>query len=135
MGIFILLFVVFGMGYNLLFMEEYLFGRIFGSPAKIARQTVDYAIGNDKVKDIITYYDIGAYDLRLSSKYSSRFYTAPSRDYTEKIKTHKGFFMVVDFPSIDKDGVYWPLIERCEEFKKFSDKNVRAYLFDCTNSQ
>ena len=95
-------FIVFGIGYNLLFMNEYLFGALWGSVDKVAKETIQYVNLNPAVKGVITYYDIGAYGLHLSGKYYSRFYTAPKRDYTPKIEAYRGQYMIVDFPAIDK---------------------------------
>lgn len=131
-GLFLSLFIVFGLGYNLLFSTEYLFGHIYGSVDKVAKETIEYVNSNKAIKGVITYYDIGAYYLRLSGKYSSRFYTAPKRDYTPKIKSYRGQYMIVDFPAIEKGGRYWPLISHCPLLKKFQDKKVESYVFDCS---
>ncbi len=131
--IFLAIFLVFGLGYNLLFDSEYLFGSLYGSVDKVAKETIEYVNSNDAIKGVITYYDIGAYYLRLSGKYVSRFYTAPKRDYTPKIQSYRGQYMIVDFPAIDKQNDrYWPLVGRCPLLKKFQDKRVESYVFDCS---
>ena len=130
--LFLAVFIVFGLGYNILFSTEYLFGPIYGSVDKVAKETIQYVNSSNNIKEVITYYDIGAYYLRLSGKYYSRFYTAPKRDYTPKIEAYRGQYMIVDFPTIDKNGRYWPLIARCSLLKKFQDKKVESYIFDCS---
>lgn len=132
--IFLTSFLVFGFGYNLLFINEYLFGSIFGSVPKVARETVNFVIENKSIKEVVTYNDIGAYELKLNNKYLSRFYTAESRDYTQKIKDYRGNYMIVDFPSINKNGRYWPLLKDCSILKEFKDKNIQSYVFDCQNT-
>src|SRR3989344_4090673 len=127
-----IVFLVFGIGYNLIFMNEYLFGSLFGSVPTITRTSIDYVRNNPDITNVITYYDIGAYYLRLSDKYEARFYTAPSRDYTVRMDAYRGHYMIVDFPAIDKNGRYWPLIARCPLLKKFQDKEVESYIFDCS---
>lgn len=126
------LILVFGVGYNLLFLNEYLGRNIYGNIPDISRKTINYVLENEEINNIITYYDIGAYYLKKSGKYSSRFYTASSRDYTEKLTTFDGYYMIVDFPPIDKNGRYWPLISRCDLIKTFSDKSALSYIFDCS---
>ena len=123
--------IISGIGYNIIFSAEYLFGSIYGSVDKVAKETIQYVNSNSSIKEVITYYDIGAYYLRLSGKYYSRFYTAPKRDYTPKIENYRGHYVIVDFPAIDKNGRYWPLIARCPLLKKFQDKKVESYIFDC----
>lgn len=129
---FLVLFIVFGLGYNLIFSAEYLSGYIYGSVDRVAKETIKYVNSNDAVKEVITYYDIGAYYLQLSEKYSSRFYTAPARNYTKKLTEYRGQYLIVDFPAIDKRGRYWPLISRCPLLKKFQDKKVESFIFDCS---
>lgn len=129
---FLAVFIIFGFGYNTLFSNEYLSGSVYGSVDRVAKNTIRYVNSEETIKEVITYYDIGAYYLYLSGKYSSRFYTAPARDYTPKIQSYRGQYMIVDFPAIDKDGRYWPLISRCPLIKKFQDKKIESYVFDCS---
>lgn len=128
----LLLFTVFGIGYNILFLNEYLGKSLYGNVPEVSKKTINYIIENPNIRNVITYYDVGAYYLRKSDQYHSRFYTAPSRDYTPKLSTFDGYYMIVDFPPIDKNGRYWPLISRCDLIKTFSDKSVNSYLFNCT---
>ena len=130
--LFLAVFIVFGVGYNIIFSTEYLFGPINGSVDKVAKETIQYVNSSNAVKEVITYYDIGAYYLRLSGKYNARFYTAPTRDYSERINAYRGQYMIVDFPGIDKDGRYWPVISKCPLLKKFQDKKIESYIFDCS---
>jgi len=129
--LFVILFLVFSIGYNILFLNEYLFGSIYGSVPNVAKESVDYVLNNPDISSVITYYDTGAYYLRLGNKYSARFYTAITRDYTERLSTYKGYYMIVDFPAIDKRGRYWPYLERCNTVKKFNDKKIDAYILNC----
>ncbi|MEK7603571.1 MAG: glycosyltransferase family 39 protein [Patescibacteria group bacterium] len=131
-SIFLTVFVIIGLGYNIFFGGEYLFGSVYGSVDKVAKETIEYVNSEDAIGKVITYYDIGAYYLRLSGKYYSRFYTAPKRDYTPKIANYRGQYLIVDFPAIDKGGRYWPLIAKCPLIKQFRDKMVESYIFDCS---
>ncbi len=123
--------VVLGFIYNALFITEFLWGKFYGSVPNIARASVSYVNSNPDITQVITYYDIAPYDLRDSGKYYSRFYTSPKRDYTPKITNFRGHYMIVDFPAIDKDSLYWRLIERCALIKEFQDKQIHSYIFDC----
>ncbi|HEY4484393.1 MAG TPA: hypothetical protein VI978_01585 [Candidatus Paceibacterota bacterium] len=125
------LFVIFGFGYNTLLSNEFLFGNLYGSVDKITKKSVEYVINNQEIDGVITYYDAGVYYLKKADKYDSRFYTAPKRDYTPKMTSYRGHYMIVDFPAIDKESRYWKLISRCELDKKFTDKYLDSYIFDC----
>ncbi len=102
-----------------------------GSPAKIARASVDYVLRNKNIPGVITYNDIAVYDLKINKKYISRFYTTPTRDYTDKLTAFRGYYLVVDFPSIDKNDKHWKLIKDCPITKQFRDKDISSYIFDC----
>ncbi len=125
------LFIIFGVGYNILLSGENLTGVSYGSVNNITKKSVEYVINNQEIDGVITYYDAGVYYLKIADKYIGRFYTAPSRDYSQRLTTHRGHYMIVDFPAIDKNSLYWKLISRCELDKKFTDKHVDSYIFDC----
>ncbi len=127
------LFLVFGLGYNFLFIAEYARGYFYGSPDKLAKESIEYVLADRNIKRVITYYDFGAYELKVSGKYLARFYTAPKRDYSERLGRFNGHYMIVDFPSIDKNGRYWPLITQCQKTKEFKDKYIQSFVFDCSN--
>ncbi|OGM99340.1 MAG: hypothetical protein A2817_02760 [Candidatus Yanofskybacteria bacterium RIFCSPHIGHO2_01_FULL_39_8b] len=129
--LFVAIFLITGFGYNIFFDSEYLYGSFFGGVDGIAKQTIEFVNSDSDIERVITYYDIGAYYLILSNKYTSRFYTAPTRDYTKKLTEYRGHYMIVDFPGIDKQSNYWKLISRCRLDKKFTDKFVDSYIFDC----
>lgn len=129
--IFIMIFIIFGVGYNILLSSEHLFGNLYGSVDGITKKSVDYVINNKEIEGVITYYDAGVYYLKLKNKYDSRFYTAPTRDYTIKLTEYRGHYLIVDFPAVDKKSEYWRLISRCNLDKKFTDKYVESYVFDC----
>lgn len=130
-GMWMIIFIVFGVGYNIVLSSEHLTGSIYGNVDKITKRSVDYIINNDDIKGIITYYDAGVYYLKLKNKYDSRFYTAPTRDYSKKLTDYRGHYLIVDFPSIDKKSEYWRLISRCDLDQKFTDKYLDSYVFDC----
>ena len=132
-NILVLGFLVFGTGYNIALTKENMRGPMYGSVDSVAEQSLDYISRNPNITQVITYYDIGAYYLRLDGKYYSRFYTAPSRDYTMKLTQYRGQYMIVDFPAIDKNSDYWKLISRCRLDQKFTDKKVESYIFNCAN--
>lgn len=124
-------FIMLGVTYNFLFFAEYSQGYLYGSPDKITKLSLDHVLGDQNISGVITYHDVGAYELKMSNKYSSRFYTAPTRDYTKKLIQYRGYYMIIDFPAIDKTSEYWKLISRCALDKKFTDKYVNSYIFDC----
>src|SRR3989344_1654615 len=66
-----------GFIYNLVFAEEYLFGRINGSPGVLLKNAVNFIEKNEKIKRVISYNDIGGYEIAKIGKYERRLYAAP----------------------------------------------------------
>src|SRR3989344_1119682 len=124
-------FIVSGVGYNLLLSSENLTGAFYGNVNNITKASVERVISDQEINDVVTYYDAGVYYLKIADKYTGRFYTAPSRDYSQRLTYHGGHYMIVDFPAIDKNSLYWKLISRCEIAQKFTYKYVDSYIFDC----
>lgn len=127
------LFLIFGVAYNILLSHENLTGIMYGSVNNITEKSLGYVIKNPNINKVITYYDAGAYYLLLADKYEARFYTAPTRDYTARMMAYRGHYMIVDFPAIDKHGLYWELISQCKLEKTFTDKYVNSYIFNCSS--
>lgn len=126
------LFLGLGLLYTGVMLEEYLLGRIYGSPNRVAWETVNYVNNNPDIHQVITYYNIAPYDLRLSGKYNSRFFVTLKRDYVGRINAWRGHYMIVDFPAIASDDRYMAVINRCPITKEFQDKRIHSYIYDCT---
>ena len=126
------LFLSLGVLMTVVMLQEFLFGGIYGSPNRIAWETVRYINENPDIKQVITYYNIAPYDLRKSGKYESRFFVTLKRDYTGRINAWRGHYMIVEFPTITPDDRYMKVITRCPIIQQFQDKKVHSYIYDCT---
>jgi hypothetical protein len=122
-----------GLVYNGFMMTEFVSGFFYGSVDKMAKTLTKEVVNNPKIDKVITYYDIAGYELNAAGKYGRRFYTDPMFAETNKGKFQdfKGYFEVLDFPMIDKNGVYWKYFQTCEQIYSVSDKKVSGYIFDC----
>ena len=127
----IVIFIVFGVSYNLLLSSENLTGAFYGNVNNVTKASIERVVSDQEINDVVTYYDAGVYYLKIADKYTGRFYTAPSRDYSQRLTYHRGHYMIVDFPAVDKNSLYWKLISKCEIAQKFTDKYVDSYVFDC----
>jgi len=126
------LFILLGAGYSIIILQEFLFGGLYGSPSRVAWDTVRYINSNPEIKQVNTYYDIAPYDLRLSGKYENRFYVTPKRDYTKSLEKYRLHYMIVHFPEIDPNDKHMLLLKRCPVIKEFRDKKVYSEVYDCT---
>ena len=126
------LFLSLGVLMTAVMFQEFLFGGIYGSPNRVAWETVNYVNANPDIHQVITYYNIAPYDLRLSGKYNSRFFVTLKRDYVGRINAWRGHYMIVEFPAIAIDDRYMQVITKCPIIKEFQDKTIRSYIYDCT---
>ncbi|MEK7616316.1 MAG: hypothetical protein AAB420_03880 [Patescibacteria group bacterium] len=126
------LFVLLGVGYTIVILQEFLFGGIYGSANRVAWDTVNYINANPEITRVNTYYDIAPYDLRVSGKYENRFYVTPKRDYTKSLEKYRLHYMIVHFPEIAPDDKHLALIKRCPVIQEFRDKRVYSEVYDCT---
>ena len=114
LGVVVVAIVCIGVAYNAVFMEEFSFGKIYGSTTEALQPALSYIATADGIKNITTYNDIGAYELKHMGKYFGRFYAAPqfediqSKGFTE----NKRFFLVVNIPPL-YDGFYTDFFNSC----------------------
>ncbi len=131
--IFLTLFLSLGIVYNFVADAELAYGSMYGSVNAVVARTVAFVNSQDSISKVITYYDIAGYELNLSGKYYKRFYTDPmfADSNVGKFSDYRGYYMVVDFPEIDKNSVYWKYLNTCKTVYSTKDKNIFGYVFDC----
>jgi drug/metabolite transporter (DMT)-like permease len=114
---------------------ELLYGRQYGNVSALTRQAVSDVVADPKIKNVITYYDIGGYELRLAGKYRNRLYTDARfighSDLPSNYSGDRGPFLIVDFPEINKESAYWRFFNTCRTVRTWQDKLIKAYVFDC----
>ncbi|MDP2709113.1 MAG: glycosyltransferase family 39 protein [bacterium] len=133
----ILIFLIGGIFYNIILDAEFLFGYFYGNVNYLAKQAVNYAVDNNEISQVVTYYDLGGYELNLSGKYQRRFYTDPAYEAKNQklIPQEKNFYLVVDFPAIGGQSFYWRHFNSCLIDKSWHDKKISAYIFDCRQAK
>lgn len=127
------IFLVVGGLYNILGMTEFLTGHYFGSVPQVTRNVLAQVLQRSEITRVITYNDIGAYELTRSGKYFKRFYANEMFESTNKHKfsQYDGYYMVVNFPAINPTSSYAMYFKRCIVVYKTSDKDVDGYIYDC----
>src|SRR3989344_5912665 len=83
-SVLIVLLLVAGGLYNLVFIEEYALGKINGNAAGLINGAVFFIKDNDQIDRVITYNDIGGFELASIGKYERRIYVAPKNDAEHK---------------------------------------------------
>ncbi len=123
-----------GLIYNLVFIEEYLFGYWNGSAPKLLSQSVEYIKNNPDIKMVTVYNDNGGNEIKEIGKYRKRLYVDPKFDINEKVTTlnqYKEHYFVLDVPRLDPRSVYQKYFDSCIPVYKKTDKSMSAIVYDC----
>lgn len=109
----IILFV--GVAYNVAFIEEFSFGKVYGSVETVLNSSVVYLTTANDIKRVSTHNDIGAYQLKQIGKYDgSHFTAAPQFEASARavFPTFNGVFLVIDLPPL-YNGFYRNFFDSC----------------------
>lgn len=131
----LVIFVV-GLFYNVAFAEEYLFGKINGNPNILLKKAVNFIEHNSAIDSVISYNDIGAYELMKIGKYERRLYAAPKfeKSYTDILKNFKGHYLVIDIPRLNPESPYAKHFLTCNAtYEDYSGK-ISAKIYNCSGS-
>jgi hypothetical protein len=125
--------IVLAVVYNGVFIEEYLFGRINGSPYGLFEKAKQFIINNNEVKSVVVYNDIGGYEIRETGKYARRMYAAPqfSDEYEKYFSTFSGHVLYIDIPRIKEGTMYMNYLQSCKTVYSDLDKTIHATIYDC----
>lgn len=127
--------VVIGVSYNLLFIQEYFWGGMYGSSAHVLAESVAFIAQSD-APSIITHADAGAYELNRIGKYAGRFYAVPSyvTEHRERFAQHDGWYLVVDVPLLNEGEFYRSFFNTCTPRFETHSGVIKGYVYDCADS-
>ncbi|MEI7720130.1 MAG: glycosyltransferase family 39 protein [bacterium] len=129
--------------YSLLVGSEYLFGALYGSSGAVVSslmQEIDKINTKEyqgstlvRTSGIITYNDVGAYELYARSLYAGRFY--PHDQFVEgnrvKFAAHPGYYLFVNMPALSTTSVYAKYFAQCRLVAGKQSGHIAGYLYDC----
>lgn len=133
----VILFLVVGFVYNGVFIEEYLFGKINGSPNLLIKNAIGFIEKNEQIKKVITYNDNGGPELATIGKYERRLYAAPKfeKSYIDILKNFKGHYLLIDIPHLNLNSPYAKHFKTCELIYEEYHKKISSAIYDCKNSE
>lgn len=132
-----LVILLFGLLYNLVFAEEYIFGKINGNPSRLLTEAVDFIQKTSAIKSVITYNNIGQYELNKIGKYERRLLAAPKYEagYVEVLKNFQGHYLVIDIPHLDPHSPYAKYFQTCKGVYQKNDQKISSRIYDCRKSK
>lgn len=125
--------IVLSVGYNTVFIEEYLFGRINGNVTNLINRAVAFIDKDPHIDKVVKYNNIAGYELAKIHKNDRRLYVAPKYEpfNREEMSKFSGHYLVIDMPRLDQSGFYVKYFSLCDVvYKDFSQK-ITATIYDC----
>lgn len=112
---------------------EYLRGAFYGSTSQVVRALIDPLDAAKVPGGVLTYNDIGAYELIEKGIYAARFYPHPEfvAGNVEKFREHPGYYLVVEMPELNPASGYEAFFARCAVKDEAKSGRIKGYLYDC----
>ncbi len=129
----VIILLILGVAYNAVFIEEYQWGNINGSPARVLRQTLLVVQSRSDISSVITYNDTGAHELSRMGKYANRFYAVPEYESVHKTRFSEfdGHFLIVDIPRIYGGSYYESFFRSCTVVFRTQSGHIMGTVYDC----
>ena len=126
--------LIFGLTYNVILMEEYLFGRINGSTQTLIDNAVVHIKSNNKIKEVLVYNDNGGFEIRQIGKYKRRIYAVPAYEkyYKEIFEGFSGNILFIDIPKLSEDSFYKKFFDTCTVVYNESNGKILSKIYDCS---
>jgi len=129
--------LVLGVLYNVVFIEEYLFGQINGSSRVLVEHAETFIKENPTIQKVTVYNDNGGFNIQQTGKYRKRLYIDPKFGTKEKAETlnqYKEHYMVVDIPHVDLNTIYAQYWNSCEVVFQETSGYISSKIYDCVKA-
>ncbi len=125
--------LVLGILYNGVFVEEYLWGKINGSPYHLFDGVKTYLSEHKDIKNVVVYNDIGGYEVQQMGKYARRLYATPQfeESYKQYFQNFSGHILYIDIPKIEAQSFYAKYFSFCQTIYSARDREISAKIFYC----
>ncbi len=133
----LIVFVMVGIAYNGVFIEEYLVGFWNGYAPTLLTNAVEFIRTNPDIQKVTVYNDNGGNEVQATGKYHRRLYVDPMFDIVGKVitlNTDKMHYLMLDVPRLDPHSVYQRYFDSCIVVYREVDKKMSATVFDCRNA-
>jgi hypothetical protein len=125
-----------GLSYNLIFAEELLLGRLNGSSADVMARSVAFIAKDAAISKVLTYNDIGSHELSAAGKYAGRFYATPDFEEGHKKRfADNRYYMVVDMPHLYENGFYGEYFAQCATLFNAFSGHITGKVYDCQDAK
>ncbi|MFA6502888.1 MAG: glycosyltransferase family 39 protein [Candidatus Paceibacterota bacterium] len=125
-----------GLAYNAVFWEEFAFGKIHGSASVVLQDSLAFIGQRSDIGQVLTYNDIGAYELVKMGKYAGRFYAAPQFEagHAQLFAAYEGAYLVVGVPPL-YDGFYSRFFSQCASVFQTRSGVILSTIYTCQKTK
>ncbi len=119
--------------FSLFVASEFSIGMLYGNASAVAKRALDFVHTSSDISRVITYNDIGGWELGESKKYYKRFYQNPEYAQTneKKFASFDGHYLVVAMPPLSLESPAAKYFTKCKNMYHDVDKKVAADIYDC----
>jgi len=128
--------LIVGGTYNAVFIEEYYIGALNGNSRILLEGALEYIENNPEIEKVITFNEIGFYELTAMGKYQRRLYVEPAfmESYIPILREFTGHYLVVEIPRIDPNSMYATFFGSCEPLYRRTSGEITASVYDCAGA-
>lgn len=128
--------VVIGFVYNVIFIQEFFWGKLNGSAPQVLAESLKYIANTPAITDVLTHADAGSYELKGMGKYAGRFYAVPAyvEGHKKLFAEHRGHYLVVNIPLLNEDGFYSRFFATCTSVFSTSSGVIEGNVYYCGDS-
>ncbi len=125
--------LILGLVYNGVFIEEYVWGNINGSPYGLLAHAKTVIAESSDIKNVLVYNDIGGHDIKATGKYERRIYAAPMFEsfYKELFAGFSGHILYINIPRVGDGNLFSNYFKSCEVIYKETDRYIESKILKC----
>jgi len=125
--------ILISVAYNTVFIGEFSFGTMYGNAGDLLKTLIVDIEKNPTITRVITYNDIGAYELTKLNRYADRFYAAPQYEavHAVRFEAHTGHYLVIDVPHINPDSFYGRFFSQCNVIVERHSGVITGTIYEC----
>lgn len=125
--------LIFGLFYNAVFAEEYLFGKINGSAKRLVADSAEFIKDSHEIKKVIVYNDNGGWIIQKAGKYERRMYATPQfeSEYRKILKNFSGHVLFINIPKLQEPSFYSDYMNSCRVVYGKTDNYIESKILDC----
>lgn len=131
----LILFLSVSMAYNIFVVQEFLFSTTSPSVDKVSKEIILYAHENELKEPVYIFRNkaLRYYLKDITVPVIIDFGIENNSTKVDEIISKSGTLIIVDFPKLNENSLFWQKVMECSHVADFSDKGfLMGYILDCS---